>query len=61
MATVLKPVSWMLPVRHFLVIVKGVFLKDMPALDVLLNTLPMILIAAITLPIAGWMFSKRLE
>ncbi len=48
------------PLKHFLVIVKGIFLKDMPFSDVLENIYPMILISATTLPFATWMFRKRL-
>lgn len=57
----LQPVSWFMPLRHFLIIVKGIFLKDMPAMEVLIHTWPMAVIAAITLPAAAWMFSRRLE
>ncbi len=48
------------PLRHFLVIVKGIFLKDMPFSDVMGNIYPMICISATTLPFATWMFRKRL-
>ncbi|MBV8938792.1 MAG: ABC transporter permease [Alphaproteobacteria bacterium] len=57
----LKPVSWLMPLRHFLIIVKGVFLKDMPALEVLGHTWPMAVIAVLTLSAAAWTFSRRLE
>jgi len=49
------------PLRHFLVIVRGVFLKGMPAEDVFANTVPLILIAAFTLSVAGWLFRARME
>jgi ABC-2 type transport system permease protein len=49
------------PLRYFLVIVKGVFLKEMHASAVLWQIWPMIIIAAFTLSIAGWLFRKRLE
>ncbi len=48
------------PLKHFLVIVKGIFLKDMPFGDVMSNIYPMIMISAATLPFATWMFRKRL-
>ena len=48
------------PLKHFLVIVKGIFLKDMPFSDVMDNIYPMICISAATLPFATWMFRKRL-
>jgi ABC-2 type transport system permease protein len=49
------------PLRHFLVIVRGVFLKGMPASDVAANILPLILIAAFTLSTAAWLFRRRME
>lgn len=49
------------PLRHFLVIVRGLFLKGMPATDVAANILPLILIAAFTLSVAAWLFRRRME
>lgn len=49
------------PVRHFLVIVKGLFLKDMPADEVLSNLWPLAVIALLTLSAATWLFRRRLE
>ena len=49
------------PLRHFLVIVRGIFLKDLPAAEVLANALPLAAIAAITLGAAAWLFTRRLE
>jgi ABC-2 type transport system permease protein len=49
------------PVRYFLVIVRGVFLKDLPLLEVLRNTLPLAGIALVTLGSAGWLFRHRME
>ncbi|MDP9089863.1 MAG: ABC transporter permease [Pseudomonadota bacterium] len=37
------------PLKHFLIICEGVFLKGMPAADVLANTWPLLAIAALTL------------
>lgn len=48
------------PLRHFLVVVLGIFLRDMPADDVLWNTLPLIPIAAVTLTAAAWLFRRRM-
>lgn len=48
------------PIRHFLVIVRGVFLKDMGAAVLGDSLWPMALIAAVTLPAAGWLFRHRL-
>jgi ABC-2 type transport system permease protein len=49
------------PVRHFLVIVKALFLKDMPAAEVARNLWPLALIASVTLTAATWLFRRRLE
>jgi ABC-2 type transport system permease protein len=48
------------PIRYFLVICKGLFLKDMPASLVFANTWPMAIIACVTLGAATWLFRKRL-
>jgi ABC-2 type transport system permease protein len=49
------------PVRHFLVIIKGLFLKDMPAAEVLRNLWPLAVTALLTLSAATWLFRRRLE
>lgn len=48
------------PLRHFLVIVNGVFTKDMPADTVLANAWPLVVIAAVTMTAAAWLFRRRL-
>ena len=57
----LQPVTLLNPLRYFLVIVKGVLLKDIPAGEVLHNTVPLGLIAVVTLGAAAWLFRRRLE
>lgn len=49
------------PVRHFMTIVKGVFLKDMPAADVFHSLVPLVAIAGVTLSAAAWLFRRRME
>jgi ABC-2 type transport system permease protein len=49
------------PLKHFLVISEGIFLKNMPAADVLANTWPLVLIAAVTLTGSALFFRSRLE
>lgn len=49
------------PLRHFLVIIRGVFLKAMPASEVAVNILPLVLIAVFTLSVAAWLFRQRME
>ncbi len=49
------------PLKHFLIIIKGVFLKDMPPALVAANTWPILVIAFFTLGAASWLFRSRLE
>ncbi|OCO98448.1 MULTISPECIES: ABC transporter permease [unclassified Ensifer] len=57
----LQPITYVNPLRYFLVIVKGVFLKDIPAVEVARQTIPLLLIAMVTLSAASWLFRRRLE
>lgn len=47
------------PVRHFVVVAKGVFLKDVPAGLVLAHTAPLAAIALVTLTAGAWLFRRR--
>ena len=47
------------PLRHFIVIVKGVFLKSMPAVDLLHSFWPLLIIAAVTLVGSTKLFHRR--
>lgn len=49
------------PLRYFLVVVKGVFLKDPPAALVVRNMIPLMAIAVVTLTAAAWQFRRRIE
>ncbi len=57
----LQTVTLANPIRHFMVILKGLFLKDMPADEVFRNLFPLLIIAAVTLTTASWSFRRRLE
>jgi len=57
----LQALSWINPLKHFLVTVKGLFLKDMAYSEVWHNTWPLIVIGIFTLSLAGWFFARRLE
>ncbi|MDB4976612.1 MAG: hypothetical protein JWN48_4953 [Myxococcaceae bacterium] len=57
----LQPLTLVNPLRWFLVIVKGVFLKALPFSEVARNTLPLALIALVTLSSAAWLFRHRME
>jgi len=49
------------PLRYYLVVAKGVFLKNMPATVVFDNTWPMALIACFTLTASALLFRRRLQ
>jgi ABC-2 type transport system permease protein len=57
----LQTVTWVNPLKHALIILKGLFLKDMPFVEVWANTWPMLVIGGVTLLLSGWFFSRRLE
>jgi len=61
MPTWLQPFTNLIPIKYFFIVIKGIFLKNMPAGEVFMHTWPMALIALFTLPLAGWMFKRRLE
>ncbi len=49
------------PLKHFLVIAEGLFLKGMTAADVLANAWPIAVIAVVTMGVAVWQFRARVE
>lgn len=57
----LQVISYADPIRYFMVIVKGVFLKDMPFTVAFGYLWPMAVIAVITLSAATWLFRRRME
>lgn len=57
----LQRVTLVNPLRHFLVIVRGVFLKGMTSSDVARNVAPLVVIAIATLSAAAWLFRRRME
>jgi len=57
----LQYLTYLNPLKYFLVISKGIFLKDIPFTDVWANTWPLILIGVSTLSFASWFFRKRIE
>jgi ABC-2 type transport system permease protein len=48
------------PITHFLILSRGLFLKDIPAGVVLAHVWPLALIAAATLTAGAWLFRRRL-
>lgn len=61
MPTWLQPITYLIPLRYYLVIAKGLFLKEIPAHVVWQNIWPMAVIGVITLTTAGRFFRRRLE
>ncbi len=61
MPTWLQPFTNLLAIKHFFIIIKGIFLKDMSFSEVLWHTWPMVIIAIVTLFVASWMFKSRME
>ncbi|WP_428244074.1 ABC transporter permease [Gynuella sp.] len=57
----LQTLTWINPLKHSLITVKGLFLKNMPFEQVWTNTWPLLVIGLVTLSIAGWFFTRRLE
>ncbi len=55
----LQYLDWFNPLRHFIVIVKGVFLKDASLPQLWPSLWPLMVIAAITLLAANWLFRRR--
>ena len=55
----LQTATWINPIRHFIVIVKSIFLKDVSAAFVLESAIPLLVIAAGTLTIAVIIFRRR--
>ena len=55
----LQTVTLANPIRHFVVISKGVFLKDLPADVILAHLWPLALIASATLAAAAWLFRHK--
>lgn len=61
MPIVLQWLAELMPFKHYLIIVHGVFLKNMPAGEVLHNIWPIVLIASATLGIAIILVRKKLQ
>ncbi len=57
----LQTISYANPLRYFMTIVRGIFLKDVPVAVVWAQTWPMAIIACVTLSMATWLFKKRME
>ena len=60
MPVALQYLTWHNPVRFFMVLTRGIFLKGMGITDVITNIIPLIIIASITLTLAGRTFKRKL-
>jgi len=57
----LQYLDWFNPLTHFIVIVKGVFLKNIGLPLLLHNLWPLMAIAAVTLGASNWLFNRQLD
>lgn len=57
----LQPLAAINPLTHMLVIVRGVFLRDMPFWLVAERIWPMAAMAVVTMTAAAWMFRRKVE
>lgn len=53
--------TWINPVRFFMTLSRGIFLKGMGIEDVIFNLIPLLIIAVITLSLASWTFKRKLD
>ena len=61
MPTWLQPVTFLIPLRYYLINAKGIFLKGISIDIALSNIWPMVLISIFTLIASSWLFRRRLE
>ena len=61
MPVFLQYLTYLNPIRFFMVLTRGIFLKGMGLEDVLINLIPLIVIALITLTLASWTFKRKLD
>ncbi len=60
MPLVFRAIAWVDPLSHFIVILKGVFLKGYGLADVWPNLWPLLLDTIFTMSIGYWMFRRRI-
>jgi len=56
----LQEAVWLNPMKHGLVIFKGLFLKDLPLSEVMASAWPLALIGVVSLLFSGWLFRRNL-
>lgn len=57
----LQYLTWLNPVRFFMQLTRGIVLKGMGLDDVIANLIPLVIIASITLTLAGRTFKRKLR
>ena len=60
MPVILQYFTYLNPIRFFMVLTRGIFLKGMGIEDVMINLIPLIIIAIITLTLASRTFKRKL-
>lgn len=60
MPTFLQYFTYINPVRFFMILIRGIFLKGMGVADVCTNLIPLIIIATVTLTLASRTFKRKL-
>lgn len=61
MPVFLQYFTYLNPIRFFMLLTRGIFLKGMGVEDVAANLIPLIFIAFITLSLASWTFKRNLD
>ena len=61
MPVFLQYLTYLNPVRFFMLLSRNIFLKGMGFNDVVVNLVPLIIIAVITLSLASWTFKRKLD
>lgn len=61
MPVALQYLTYLNPVRFFMLLSRNIFLKGMGLADVMINLIPLICIAIITLTLASWTFKRKLD
>jgi drug efflux transport system permease protein len=56
----LQGIDWFNPLQHFIVVVKGLFVRDIGLCILLQSLWPLLVIALVTLSAADWMFRRRI-
>lgn len=59
MPVCLQYATYLNPIRFFMILTRGIFLKGMNIVDISANLLPLIVIALITLSLASWTFKQQ--